>query len=80
MASENKDSNAHTANKKPNRFSLGKKEVVLFVRTLEQEKKNKTHHHIYLLNATLEMEKTCSKFLVFLKKYKLKVYVSIAPH
>lgn len=81
MASENKDSNAHTANKKPNRFSLGKKERSGFVCSyIGTRKKNKTHHHIYLLNATLEMEKTCSNFLVFLKKYKLKVYVSIAPH
>ena len=31
MASENRDSNAHTANKKPNRFSLGKKERSGFV-------------------------------------------------
>ena len=44
------------ANKKSNRFSFGKKEKSGFVCTLQQEKKNITHCHIYLLSATLEME------------------------
>ena len=51
-----KQSNADTANKKPNRFSFGKKEKSGFVCTLQQEKKTITHCHIYLLSATLEME------------------------
>lgn len=37
-------------------FSFGKKEKSGFVCTLQQEKKNITHCHIYLLSAALETE------------------------
>lgn len=49
----------------------------MFVLNIE----DKSRLHIYLLNATLGMEKNMwlSNFPVFLKKYKLKVYESVAP-